>query len=176
MDSLELPGAIHHLGPQELTMLKEAEQSDTTKVLNLRKILTATVDKEGGSKPFLFSIGERAQELADAYEDRQLTTRQVLEEFERLAREYVEADEQRRQLGVDENTFGVYRTLAPMKADLTPDGARAIDAIFARFPEYQWNEAQRATLRATLYKALRPVVGPAKMIEAANVLLRLQRV
>ena len=36
---LELPGAIHALGPEELAKLKESDTSDNTKILNLRKIL-----------------------------------------------------------------------------------------------------------------------------------------
>ena len=50
----------------------------------MRKILAETVINEGGAKPFLVSIGERAEALAQAYEDRQLTTQQALLEFERL--------------------------------------------------------------------------------------------
>lgn len=175
-ERLELPGAIHQLGPRELAALKQATSSDTTKVLNLRKILTAVVEKEGAAKPFLLSIGERAAGLAEAYEDRQITTQQVLDEFERLAREYVEADTQRRQLGVDENTFAIYRVLYPITNGQTPEEARAIDALFARFPDFVWNEQQKSKLRAELYKALRPLVGPAKMIAVTNELLKLQRV
>ena len=75
---LELPGAIHALGPEELAKLRESDTSDNTKILNLRKILSVTVQENGASKPFLLSIGERAQKLAEAYEDRQLTTQQAL--------------------------------------------------------------------------------------------------
>src|SRR5580692_506572 len=88
---LELPGAIHALGPEELEKLRESDTSDNTKILNLKKILTVTVQDGGASKPFLLSIGERAEKLAEAYEDRQLTTQQALLEFEKLAREATEA-------------------------------------------------------------------------------------
>ena len=44
----------------------------------------ATVDEKAHSQPFLLSIGERAEALALAYEDRHLTTQEVLAEFERL--------------------------------------------------------------------------------------------
>src|SRR5260370_35934325 len=58
---LELPGAVHSLGPEELAKLKESDTSDITKILNLRKILATTVAEQGASKPFLLSIGERAE-------------------------------------------------------------------------------------------------------------------
>ena len=44
---LELPGAIHALGPKELAALKDSDASDATKILNLRKILSVTVADEG---------------------------------------------------------------------------------------------------------------------------------
>ena len=51
-----------------------------------------------------------------------------------------------------------------------------MNGVFDRYPDYQWDQQQKGQLRAELYKALRPVVGPAKLIEVANTLLRLQRV
>ncbi len=54
----------------ELAALKESDASDTVKVLNLRKLLAALVDTEGASKPYLLSIGERAEALAVAYDNR----------------------------------------------------------------------------------------------------------
>jgi type I restriction enzyme R subunit len=111
---LELPGAIQELGPKELAALKDSEVSDRAKVLNLPKILVRTVDQEGAAKPFVVSIGERAEALAMLYEDRQLTTQQALLAFEKLAQEVVEADRQWQELGVDENTIALYISLKPL--------------------------------------------------------------
>lgn len=71
---MELPGAIHELGPRELAALKQSDASDTTKILNLRKLLAPLVDAKGAAKPFLLPIGERAEVLAQAYEDCRLRT------------------------------------------------------------------------------------------------------
>jgi type I restriction enzyme R subunit len=173
---LTLPGTIHELGPQELAALKASNVADEVKVLNLRKVLAATVEREGRAQPFLLSIGERAEALAQAYEDRHLTTQQVLEQFEQLALEFVEADTERERLGLDPNAFALYTVLKPLAASLTAQQAQDVNALFQARPDSQWNEQEQARLRAELYKALRPLVGAAKMVEAANALLRLQRV
>jgi type I restriction enzyme, R subunit len=173
---LDLPGAIHTLGAAELAALKTSDNSDIAKVLNLRKLLAGRVDQEGASKPFLLSIGERAEALAQAYEERQKTTQDVLQEFERLAQEYVDSDAQRQTLGVDENTFAVFTTLRLVANSVTAGQAGEINALFERFPDYQWNQQQKGRLRAELYKVLRPLVGASRLIEVANTLLRLQRV
>jgi type I restriction enzyme R subunit len=174
--NVQLPGEVHQLGPKELAAIKDGDASDTTKILNLRKILTAVVGSESGSKPFLLTIGERADALAQAYEDRQQTTQQVLDAFERLAQEYVDADEQRRQLGVDENAFAIYKALSPFVKDLTVAKVTIINDLFVKYTDYRWNDKQETGLRKELYNTLRPLVEAGKKIQAANALIGLQRV
>ncbi len=173
---LELPGAIHALGPEELAKLRDSDTSDSTKILNLRKILAVTVQDGGASKPFLLSIGERAEKLAEAYEDRQITTQQALLEFEKLAREATEADVERQRMGLDENSFAIHKTVADADNAFDAKQAKGINALFDQFPDYRWNKQQESKLRTELYKTLRPLVGTGKMIEVSNRLLRLQRI
>ena len=173
---LEIPGAVHTLGAEELAKLKDSDTSDTTKILNLRKILVQTVQQDGLSQPFLLSIGDRAEKLAEAYEDRQLTTQQALLEFEKLAREATEADAERQRLGLDENTFAIYKTVAVASPGSDGMESKALNALFEKLPDFRWNKDQERKLRTELYKALRPLVGTEKMIEVVNQLLRLQRV
>ena len=108
---LEIPGAIQTLGAEELAKLKQSDTTDTTKILNLRKVLSAIVAEEGLSKPFLISIGDRAEKLVEAYENRQIATQQALLDFERLATEAVEAEADRQRLGLDENAFAIYKVV-----------------------------------------------------------------
>ena len=173
---LEIPGAVHSLGPEELSKLKDSDTSDSTKILNLRKILNSTVAEDGLSKPFLLSIGERAEKLAEAYEDRQLTTQQALIEFEKLAQEAIDADAERQRLGLDENKFAIYKTVASLSPGFNGNQSKTLNQLFESHADYRWDKQQESKLRTELYKTLRPIVGTGKMIEVANRLLKLQRV
>ena len=175
-DTFELPGSVHELGADALRKIKKSYVSDTVKVLNLRKVLTEVVIDESPSKPFLISIGERAEIVSEAYENRQLTTQQVLMEFEKLSEEYERASNERDQMGLDENAFAVYKVLNDFKKDITPEQARAVNVLFDQFPDYQWNHHHTSELRTTLYQILIPIVGGKDLIETANALLRLQRI
>lgn len=178
----ELPGAIHELSVEALASLQQRELSDTTKLLNLRKVLVSTVERERSSKPFVRSIGERAQGLVERYENRQLATEEALSAFEELAEEYLEADRKREELGLDENTFAIYVTLRSTSTDgttegVTTDKAEEVDALFEQYPDYQWNEEQQRELRVALYKMLVPISEDVPgAIERANALIALQRV
>lgn len=94
---IEPPGAIHHLGPNELAAIKRSGTSDRTKILNLRKIIAIVAHKEGPTNPILRLIGERAEALAQAYEDRQIETQETLARFEELAQQYINSDEERKR-------------------------------------------------------------------------------
>ncbi len=174
--NLQMPSEIRELGLKELAALKDSDSSDTVKVLNLSKVLARIVADEAGKKPFLLPIGERAEAVRQQYENRQVSTKQALAEFEKLAAETVRADAEREQLGLDGNAYAIYKTLEPMEGKVTPAHAQALNAVFARFPDYQWNEQQKSQLRAELYRTLLEIVGKDKLIQAANALLSLQRV
>lgn len=172
----ELPDAVYELRADTLQEMDQSDASETVKVLNLLKALRQTVTNQSKSKPFLISIGERAEAAAKAYENRQLATRDVLAELTKLAEECTRAARESDQLGLDENAFAVYTVLKNLMKDVTPAQARVIDQVFAQFPDYQWNEHQQSQLRAILYSTLRPTVGGKNLIETTNALLKLQRI
>lgn len=174
--NLRLPTEIKELGPKELAALKSSDDSDTVKVLNLSKVLAKLVIDEGGQKPFLLPIGERAEAVRQQYENRQLSTQQALAEFEKLAEEYTRADAEREQMDLGGNAFAIFKTLQATKPETSPAQAQAVDAVFARFPDYNWNEQQKQQLRAELYRVLLPMVSKDKLVHAANALLSLQRI
>ena len=171
-----LPGSIQELNVNTLREIKQSYASDKVKVLNLRKILHKTVTEESQSKPFLISIGERAEALTEAYENRRLQTQEALAAFEKLAEEYTEASRERAQMNLDENAYAVYTVLKGFAEDITPERVRALNRVFDQFPDYQWNEHQSSQLRRMFYVTLRPIVGAENLIEATNGLLELERI
>ena len=175
-DQFALPGSIQELNANTLREIKQSYASDKVKVLNLRKILHKTVTEESRSKPFLISIGERAEALTEAYENGQLATQEALAAFEKLAEEYTEASRERAQMNLDENAYAVYTVLKGFAEDITPERVRALNRVFDQFPDYQWNEHQSSQLRRMFYVTLRPIVGAENLIEATNGLLELERI
>jgi type I restriction enzyme R subunit len=170
---MEPPCAIHQLGPKELKALRDCGTSDNTKILNLRKLIA--LSSRGSNNPVLKLIGERAESLRQAYEDRQLTTEQALASFEGLAQGLLDADKERMRLGLDENSFAIYSLLKSETGQLQPDQAREINSIFASYPDYRWDEKQEQRLRAKLYKLMLPIVGQQKLTDLTDDLLRLRR-
>jgi type I restriction enzyme R subunit len=173
----ELPCAIQELNANTLKKAHESKMSDTMKVLNLRKLLQKKVTDESRSKPFLISIGERAEEITEAYENRQLTTQQVLLEFGELAVGFERASIERIQMDLDENAYAVYTVLKTVTEKITAEQARALNGVFGEFPDYQWDEHQRSQLRAKFYRILISIIETTSdRIQVANALLDLKRI
>ena len=174
-DPFALPGSIQELNASTLREVGNSDVSDTVKVLNLRKILHKTVTEEGRSKPFLISIGDRAEALTEAYESRQRTTQEVLVEYRKLVEECERASSEQVQMNLDDNAYAVYTVLKEFTEDITPEGVREVNSVFDQFPDYQWNEQQERELRITLYRTLRSIVAQGVM-GPTNALLKIQRI
>ena len=174
--NLQMPGEIYQLSAEELRKMRRNESSDTTKVLNLSKVLGRLVAEQGTTKPFLISIGEKASALAEAYEDRHLTTQEALERFLNLADETIEAEAERNSLNLDENSFAIYKVIRDHNPGLSPKEAQHINSIFEKHPNHLWNQQEKNQLRASLYKELISIVGKDNIIDVANQLFKLQRV
>jgi type I restriction enzyme, R subunit len=159
-----------------LQAIKESDSADTVKVLNLRKLLAVLVEEEGRNKPYLLSIGERAQWVAQNYEERQITTQEALARFEALVQEANEADTRRQTMNLDENSFAIYTALAAVNEQVTAEQAQTINHLFGRYPDHEWNAQQGDELRSELYILLIPIVGIKHYLKAANTLLELGRV
>lgn len=177
ISDLEMPGVIYELGAEQLAELRQSDTTDTVKVLNLSKALGNVVREKLAQSPFLLSIGERADKVIQAYENRQINTQSALEQLEQIAQECVDAESAHQRLDVDENTFAIYTVLKQVVENLDVEQARAINTIYSNFPDYQWDERQETELRTEIYAALHPIAGSVKQtIEVTNNLLKLQRV
>jgi len=158
-----------------LEALKKPEGSETTKVINLGKSLIKAVDDTGDGQPYLIPIGERAETILEAYDDRQINTQDALKQLEKLLTEYVQASREREETGFDLNTFTIYWVLKRSGASQADKIAPFLDAVLRRFPSYSYSAGQRRQLKAELYKLLLPAVGKERMVELAEQILRLQR-
>lgn len=178
LSNIELPTKVHELGADQLNALRTSDANDISKVLNLSKLITRVIENEAGDKPFLVSIAERAENARQALEDRKITTQQALLDFERLAQEYVQADEERTALGLDQNSFSIFVTVRTAEPDISADDAKTLNQMIESCPDYLWDLGQQRKLRTELYKAILPMVknSTKKMVEVANKIMSLVRV
>ncbi|WP_029215058.1 HsdR family type I site-specific deoxyribonuclease [Kallotenue papyrolyticum] len=151
------PAATYEIGAGALLALIQETTPETVKVFNLLKELHRLVEARGGGQPHLIPIGERAEAIRRAFEERQLTSRQALAELETLVQNLREAEEQRRQSTLSPEAFAVawwLRVQKRLDAGRADELATAMEPAFRQFPYWATSSSQERELRKALYKAL----------------------
>jgi type I restriction enzyme R subunit len=152
--AIQAPEKVHKLDARTLGKIAEADTPDTVKVFNLLKSLHILVEEEKRKQPYLIDIGARAQEVAEAFEDRQKTTRDTLLELERLVDELREAEAQRDETNLTPEAFAVFWVLKRADVGGALDVARQAAKAFEDHPHWQTSGHQEQAVRKALYKAL----------------------
>ncbi|WP_441351521.1 type I restriction enzyme subunit R domain-containing protein [Thermus thermophilus] len=171
------PKDTYEIGPEALLALTQAEKPDTVKVFNLLRELHRLVEAKGREAPHLIPIGERAEALRQAFEERQLSSQQALAELEGLVRQLKEAEEERRRTRLSREAFAVAWWLRVQKGwppEEALDLAARVEDPFRSFRHWATSSAQERELRRELYKVLAKV-SPKEVVAWVNELLSLLR-
>ncbi len=158
-----------------LKSIKDSNSSDNSKVINLVNSIRDTVMKESDEAPYLKSIGDRAEEVLEFYDDRQISTKEALNKVEELIKESFEAQNEMKKTGYDINTFSIHWILKQEKIDDLMKYAQIINSVFLKFPNYKYNKEEFRQMKAELYKHLLPVAGKEDMINIVKKILKLNR-
>jgi type I restriction enzyme R subunit len=170
------PERFYSLNAEALAKIAGKDQPDTVRVFNLLKALHDLVGQRGREEPYLISIGDRAEEIAKAFEQHQLTTQQALEALEKLVADLRSADRAREATGLSPEAFAVYYVLSQQGIAEPLKAAEQVSYAFQQYPHWQTSERQEQEVRVALYKALmKGGVEEKKVVDGATKLLRLLR-
>jgi len=147
---------IHKLTEETLEQLSLMDTPDTVKVVNLVKLLHDMVANERDTKPFLLSIGEKAEKIAAAFRDRQMSTEDALTALANLGKEAVQAEKAQESTGLRPEAFAALwylkgKGLEEAKAQAV---AEAAAAVFDKCPQWRLRSDQERQVRIKLHAAL----------------------
>jgi type I restriction enzyme R subunit len=151
------PQATYEIGAGALLALVQEQKPDTVKVFNLLKELHHLVEAEGKSQPHLIPIGERAEAIRHAFEERQINSQQALQELAKLVLDLQEAQEQRQESDLSLEAFAVAWWLRVQKGWEVKNAealAASLEAAFKEFPHWSVSKAHERELRKSLYLEL----------------------
>lgn len=166
---------VYEINEKTVEALKKEGDSSAARVVNLARSLADTVRDKQDQQPHLIPIGERAADILELFEDRQLSTIQALKELEQAIEEYNVAQREMRERGFDVRTFSLYWILRRASVTDAAKLALAAEAIFQRFPNHYANPEERRDLRADLYRLLLKKVAREKRAGVIDELLRVRK-
>jgi len=145
---------VYPIDKDTLDRIAASQKPDTVKVFNLLKSLQEAIGGKIAGAPYLLSIGERAERIAEEYEQRQITTQEALRRLEALVREFTEAERDRAERGLPPEAFAVYWELRQAGVSDPQAVAEAMAKAFSDHPYWAMSEQQERAVRTELYKAL----------------------
>jgi type I restriction enzyme R subunit len=148
------PDEVYELGEGALQAIADSDKPDTVKVFNLVKLLERLTREEGAAAPHLIPIGQRAQEIVKAFEQRQIDTQEALAELQRLLGEVDAAKVEQEQSDLSPDSFAVYWLLARKEIPQSDEIAHTAQQAFNSYPHWKTSEAQDREVRKALLKAL----------------------
>lgn len=166
------PQSEYELTPDTLKELIEQDKPDTVKVFNLLIAIRKIVEEKGGEMPYLLSIGERAETIAEGFEQRLSTTQEALLELNKVIENLDQIEERRKRTDLSRESFS---TLVFFEGRGVKDAdriARETSSAFKYHPHWKESTDQEREVRLALYKALKDS-EPKRMVGLVNDLLAL---
>ncbi len=126
-------------------------------------------------QPHLIPIGERAEAIVRAFEERQITTQEILRQLlEGPVREAKEAEEARKRSNMSPEAFAVFWVLKREGVDQSEETALRIAIELESHPHWQTSDEHEREVRKAAYKALLDA-GVEEVVALADRLLRMLR-
>jgi type I restriction enzyme R subunit len=148
------PTKFYKLDEETLEKILNDNKPDTVKVFNLLKAIRTLVEQESQHSPYLIPIGERAEQIAKAFEERQMTTKETLQQLELLMREGIEGKKAEAKSDLSPEGFAVFWFLKREGIEKAEAAAKKIAGAFKQFPYWERSSEQERGLRIALFKAL----------------------
>jgi type I restriction enzyme R subunit len=116
--------------------------------------LYALVKEKAGEQTYLIDVGERAQQIVLAFEERQLTTQQALEQLQTELSRALKAQDEQQTSDLSPDAFAVLWLLRGRRLEKVEEIALAMNRAFEKHPHWRQSEQQDRDVRRALYKAL----------------------
>jgi len=153
MSNLAQVNEFFEINEETIKKIQEAQENDNTRVINLVKSIEKIAEKESDD-PFLIGLQERAAQVEERYEDRQITTLEALAEIKKIYEDDIKRKKEQAEKGFDGLTFFIYRTLLDKGFKKADEITKQIKGEFINNPNWKTSEKELRDLRTGAYYAL----------------------
>jgi type I restriction enzyme R subunit len=147
---------IYEITPETLSKITKSKQSSTVKIFNLVKSIERKVQTEAATAPYLFSIGELAEGIVEAFKQRQISTQEALKRLKELIRQINEAEKEQAERGISGEPFAIM-WLLKQQGVLSGDAEKVaadMAASLQTYPHWKSSDKQARPVRRKLYQLL----------------------
>jgi type I restriction enzyme, R subunit len=148
-----------------IDLIKRQKGGDGTKVINLVKSIEKAAE-DASNDPFLVALAERAMAVQTAFEDRQTSTAEALDELIKEVERNERRKKEQAEKGLDANGYFVLCKLTD-DGIKNPDAAsRKVAEAFTKYPNWQRSEAELREVRNQVTFAIMRVEDDVEKVTA----------
>lgn len=140
------------LDEKGIGIIKNKNQPDEIKVINLIKSIQRMAEEKSGD-PVLISVKERAEDIRDAYFNRQITTQEALKQLLELADGEAKRSEKQKEEGMSSVAWFIRDVLTSEKI-IDTQATKDLEQIVNKYPEFSKSEKLTRDLRNDIYNRL----------------------
>ena len=98
----------YSINDETINKIRKSRESDREKVFNLLISITKYIDENKQDSPFLISIGERANEIAELYNSNMKSSEDILQKIYSIINDINKSNKEKDQLGFPKEVFAFY--------------------------------------------------------------------
>jgi len=145
---------LYEINEDTLKIIEESNASDTEKIFNLLRSIAKLVEDELSKSPYLISIGEKAELIAEIYKERQRSTQGTLEELKKIIKEINSARQEQAEREMPIEVFSIFWILKKEDIDKPEEKANQMKGVLEKYPHWRRSEHHARKVKQELYKVL----------------------
>ena len=148
------PRSTYSINDETLSKIKEDHKTERERILSMINSILDEVAKNKLQQPYLISIGERAEQIAQIYGEGQESSEKTAKELESLIIEMNKANKDQKSLHMSSDVFALYWFLRNEKVQESENIATEMSAVFTKYAKWRTNSRQERDIRLELNKSL----------------------
>jgi type I restriction enzyme R subunit len=153
LTKLEEQTHFFEINEDTLAKIKEKDEDENVKVINLIKSIEKIAQRDSENL-FLITMLERAEQIKDRYENRQVSTKEALLELQQIYEDELKIRFEQEKKGIDSFTFFLLTHLTEAKIPNAEKVALKIRDAFKANPNWKASSSSLRELRAQVYYAV----------------------
>jgi type I restriction enzyme R subunit len=145
---------IYEIDEETLRKIEESNASDTEKIFNLLRSVEKFIKENANRLPYLISIGEKAELIAQMYKERQKNTQEILEELKKVIEEINASRKEQAERNMSVEIFSIFWILKREGLDESEDIANQMSEVLEKYPHWKTSENHERKIKQELYKNL----------------------
>ncbi len=148
------PRSTYSINDETLTRIKADHKTDRERILSMINSILNEVDLNLLQKPYLISIGERAEKIAQMYGQGQESPESTAKDLESLICEMNKASKEQNSMKMSPDIFSLYWFLKNKSIKDSEKIATEMSSVFTKYSKWRTNSRQERDIRLELNKAL----------------------